>query len=839
MLCADYFQAIRKISNGYLIETNGPAIQLIFLTDDLVRIRASFDKKFKEESYVLTLTAWEDRLDGLLGKERRRIRALDIPYEETDKMLCFKTAGFVLKLYKKPFGFKMFSLNGELLYSDLLGRAFVQDQLGRVSHYNEIDLQKDHFYGFGEKTGRLDKKGRRMMMGPKDAIGHDPEHGDPLYKHIPFYLRINETDKVPVGLFYHNTYDAVFDMGCEISGYWPRYSYYMADGGDIDLFLIHGEKFADVVKRYTDLTGKQAFPPLQSLGYTASTMYYAELKKDCDREIYQVIDKHRQEEIPIDNFWLASGYSTGEKDNLRYTFHWNTVKFPQPDHFLAEMEQRGINVIPNLKPGVLPNHPYAGFYEERKAFVRSADAKKDAVGTWWGGKGRFIDFTNPAGREAWKLLLEKEILQRGVHTVWNDNCEYDSIVDRDAVCSFDGAKGTMAALKVMQSNLMAHTGREALQEIYPEQRPYIISRAGFAGIQRYAQTWAGDNLTDWRTPKFNINTILGMGLSGVANNGCDIGGFAGSAPEPELLLRWIQNGIFQPRFVINSANDDNTATEPWMYEENVSLVREAYRLRYRLLPYLYSLMYEAAMEGTPVLRPLFYEFQEDAECYRHEEFTFMFGKSLLIANVFEKGAKTRRVYLPKGSYWYYWENMERYEGGQFIEVPVQLSSIPIFVRGNAILPTTQDIQQITRDKMKTLELLVASDENSEFTLYEDDGYSERYKQGDFLATQIMLQNTRQEKCTRLQFRQHGQFPSTVEDILLKVINRQKGAFWVSVAGHKLLQYLQREQLENAVEGWYYHPSLGEVWVKYKNPKRDYEVMVSFEKFDLIGMSEEE
>lgn len=176
-----------------------------------------------------------------------------------------------------------------------------------------MDREFDHFYGFGEKTGHLDKKGRRLRMSPKDAIGHDPETGDPMYKHIPFYIRVNEHDLRPVGLFYHNSYDCVFDLGEELSGYWERYCYYQTDGGDIDLFLLAGETLPEILNEYTLLTGRSALPTKQSLGYCASTMYYAELEKNCDEEIYKVIDKHEKEGILIDNFWLASGYSSGER----------------------------------------------------------------------------------------------------------------------------------------------------------------------------------------------------------------------------------------------------------------------------------------------------------------------------------------------------------------------------------------------------------------------------------------------------------------------------------------------------------------------------------------------
>lgn len=733
------FQSLEQTANGWLIHGDAADVMLVFLSDDVVRIRVSFRKEFPEASYTLVTTAWEDRLDPLFKDERTRIEALTVPCEETEKALTFTTATMKLVLKKQPFSFSLYDGNGKVIYRDLPERAFETDQLGRLSHYSCMDRENDHFFGFGEKTGHLDKKGRRLRMSPKDAIGHDPEKGDPMYKHIPFYVRVNENNLHALGLFYHNSYDCVFDMGEEISGYWERYCYYQTDGGDIDLFLINGPQVKDVVERYTWLTGRTILPTKQSLGYCASTMYYAELEENCDEEIYKVIDKHFQEDILIDNFWLASGYSSGEEDNLRYTFNWNYKRFPDPKKFFEVMNGKGINVIPNLKPGVLKNHPYAKYYEDRNAFIKTPDGSDDYYGRWWGGEGRFIDFTGPAGRNAWKELLKSNILAMGTKTVWNDNCEMDGIEDRDAQCDFEGETGTMAELKIIHSNMMAYVAKEALAEMYPNERPYIINRAGFAGVQRYAQVWGGDNLTDWRTVKFNIATIMGMGLSGCANMGCDIGGFAGPAPEGELLLRWIQSGIFQPRFTINSANSDNTVTQPWMYEENLPYVRAAYAQRYRMLPYLYSMMYEASVKGTPVMRPLFMEFPEDKKCYTDQNLTFMFGPAVLVANVVEKGAKTRTIYLPAGTKWYDMnDQMREYEGGQTIEIPVDLGSIPMFLRGSAIYFTSEDVKHILSDTLRQLDLTIAAEADTSVVFYDDDGHTENYQKGDYAKTTISV-----------------------------------------------------------------------------------------------------
>ena len=312
-----HFQSLEKTSPGYIVHGDKAAVMRVFMTDDIIRVRVSFDRQFKEESYTLVTTAWPDRMDQLLKDERTRITALDIPCEEDEKTLTFRTKTLKLVMRKCPLSFLLYDAAGRLIYADLRERAFEKDQLGRLSHYSRIDYEHDHFYGFGEKTGHLDKKGRRMRMAPKDAIGHDPETGDPMYKHIPFYIRLSDQQRHALGLFYHNSYDSVFDMGQEISGYWDRYSYYQTDGGDIDLFLLNGPSVNEVLDRYTLLTGRPAMPTKQSLGYCASTMYYAELEKDCDQEIYKVIDKPRKEGVQLDNFWLASGYTSGEEDNLR------------------------------------------------------------------------------------------------------------------------------------------------------------------------------------------------------------------------------------------------------------------------------------------------------------------------------------------------------------------------------------------------------------------------------------------------------------------------------------------------------------------------------------------
>ena len=496
------------------------------------------------------------------------------------------------------------------------------------------------------------------------------------------------------------------------------------------------------------------------------------------------------------------------------------------------MGDRGITVTPNVKPGMLLIHPMLEEMKAKDMFVKASDSDEPGIGTWWGGKGIFVDYTKESTREHWKAMLKEHVLDYGTTSIWNDNCEYDSMVDKDCRCYFEGKGGTIGQLKSVMSSIMCHITDEAILESTPNLRPYIVCRSGHAGIQKYAQTWAGDNLTHWDTLKYNIATILGMGLSGVANQGCDIGGFYGVAPEGELFLRWIQNGIFQPRFSIHSVNTDNTVTEPWMYSDLKDDIRKAIEFRYRLNPYLYSLTYRAHVTGEPIMEPMCYAFQNDPKCY-DEGVDFMFGDSMLVANVVDKGAKTRKVYLPSGTTFYDFYTRERYEGGQTIEIPVTLSSIPVFVPSGAMIPMATNQMNNLRTQYATgINLLCAADKDGQFTLYEDDGVTMNYENGDYLKTTITM--TAGEK-TYLDFTSEGSYETKVENMYIDMIHRDKAPYWVTVDGKQIPHFLHRRKFEDAECGWYYSQRLKSVQIKYPNPKKDYQVLVSFEQFDMIGM----
>ena len=831
-VCTNAYTVAKK-DNYFSVMTNSVEIRILFLTDSILRIRAGFDGDFAEESYSLVMTAWEDRMDDFLKGRRTRVEAADAVLSDGDREAVIE--GRILKVVveKEPFRICVYDKEGTLLHADIVDLAYMEDSNHRRIHTSEISPE-DCFYGFGEKSGSFNKAQKFMSMSPKDAMGYNPRETDSLYKHIPFYIKLNRGTRKAVGYFYHNTCECDFDMGREKSNYWKPHSRYRTDGGDIDLFLIAGPSVRQVVERYTDLTGKSAMLPRYALGYLGSSMYYPELDKDCDDAILDFIDTTREEKIPVDGFQLSSGYCTVETDKgiKRCVFTWNKKRFKDPREFFAQMEKRGVTVSPNVKPGILLIHPKLDEMKAKGMFIKASGSDEPGIGTWWGGKGVFADFTNPCTRTYWKEMLKENVLEYGTSSVWNDNCEYDSLVDKDCRCDFEGKGGTIGQLKSVMSNIMCHITDEAIHETFTNTRPYIVCRSGHCGIQRYAQTWAGDNLTCWDSLKYNIATILGMSLSGVANQGCDIGGFYGPSPEAELMVRWIQNGIFQPRFSIHSTNTDNTVTEPWMYGDCTDYIREAIGLRYQLSPYLYSLMERAHETGLPIMEPMCSAFQEDVKCYE-EGVDFMLGDSLLVANVVEKGAVSRKVYLPEGETFYNFYTRSAYEGGRTVELPVDLGSIPLFVRSGAIIPMAEDrLDNLKTQQAEHLRILCAADRDGRFELYEDDGISMDYEKGGFLKTSITM--TAGER-TVLDFHQEGHYETAVKTLYLDMIHREKAPYWVKADGETIPHFLHRRKFEDADCGWYYSQRLKSVQIKYPNPKKDYQVIVSFEQFDLIGM----
>jgi alpha-glucosidase len=549
---------------------------------------------------------------------------------------------------------------------------------GKVRHYLRRD-PSERYFGLGERAGPMDRAGGRYEMRNIDAMGYSARTTDPLYKHIPFCITRRE-DGLSYGLFYDTLSDCTFDLGRELDNYHGAYRGFRAEHGELDYYFIAGPRLDQVTRRFTWLTGRPAFLPRWGLGYSGSTMSYTDAP-DAQSRMAEFLERCAEHDICCDSFHLSSGYTSIEAK--RYVFHWNRDKFPDPAGFAQSYADRGVRLCANIKPCLLRDHPLFEDARVKGLLIMDPDGEPAWV-QFWDAVGAYLDFTNPAAAAWWKDRVTTALLDQGVVSTWNDNNEFELWSGKAVAHGFGSAFEAWRA-KPLQTLLMLRASRAAQIAHAPAKRPFLVSRAGAAGMQRYAQTWSGDNFTSWETLKYNIKMGLGLALSGVSNTGHDIGGFSGPAPDAELLVRWVQFGVFMPRFSIHSWNDDGSVNEPWMHPEATPFIRDLIKLRAALVPYLYTLLRAYHTDYEPVIRPTFHDFPGDPLCWAEND-EMMLGADLLVAPVVEPGATSREVHLPAGAGWFDVWSGEWREGGRTITLPAPWDRPPMLAREGCAIP---------------------------------------------------------------------------------------------------------------------------------------------------------
>lgn len=587
----------------------------------------------------------------------------------------------------------------------------------------------DRHYGLGDKTGPLDRTGRRLRTLQTDALGYNAETADPLYKHAPFFIADSEENGV-VGILYDTFSEMAFDLGAEHSNYHPHYRHVDADEKGLVYYVIAGPKIRDVVPRLMSLTGKPHFPPRWSMGFAFTTMHHADAP-NAQEVITRFAEKCRAENIPISAIHSGSGYTT-KADGRRYVFTWNTTKFPDRDGFFRRLGELGFNTAANVKPVLLTEHPDYAKAASEGWFVRRANGEP-AVEMFWGGLGSNLDFTNPKTVGWWKEGISRQVLGAGFTAAWNDNNEAE-LWDEGATVEGFGKPLPAIDMRPVHALLMTRATFEATRAHAPDKRPYTISRAGPIGIARYGETWSGDNHTSWHTLKWNLRQGLSMGLSGMPFTGHDIGGFDGPKAGSELFVRWVEMMALHPRAVMNSWKPQlaDPATVPWMHPGVTDLVREALKLRYRFMPYLYTLAWQSHLLGTPIIAPLFYHF-DDPEC-RADMDAFMLGKDVLVAPVVYPGREIVTLYFPmvEGG-WHDLATGAIYRGGATAEAPAPLGRPALFVRSGAVLPLATAWPDLAPHDFTEVELTLFAGSGTgatERTIFFDDGLGWGYLSKD-------------------------------------------------------------------------------------------------------------
>ncbi|TVY00403.1 glycoside hydrolase family 31 protein [Cohnella terricola] len=650
-----------------------------------------------------------------------------IEVEERDEHIVLTSGALHAVVNPQRFSLRVFDAEGRLLLEEL---ETAWDTPTNVT-FAAAKTNETHFYGLGEKTGFLDKNGERYEMWNSDVFDPHVQDTDALYQSIPFLMRF-EYGKPTYGLLLDNPGRTVFDM----RSHEDRYTI-STHTGELDLYVLGGPGIKDVVRRLTDLTGRSYMPPAWSIGYQQSRYSYM-----SQEEVLEIARTFRRKQIPCDVLYLDIHYM----DEYR-VFTWDSKRFPRPKEMMAELKEMGFEVVPIVDPGVKKDPKYPVYAEGVRNGYFCRKLEGDIfIGKVWPGLSAFPDFTEEEVSRWWGDL-HRFYIEHGINGIWNDMNEpsvfnESKTMDLDVLHGNGGDPKTHEEWHNLYGFLMSKATFEGMKRGMGGERPFVLTRAGYAGIQRYATVWTGDNRSFWEHMAMSIPMVLNLGMSGIAFAGPDVGGFSHHS-SGELVARWTQLGALIPFFRNHSAIDTRRQ-EPWLFGEQVeSICREYIGLRYRLLPYLYSLFYEAHQTGVPIVRSLIMEYPEDRGAYNICD-QFLLGSFLLAAPIYRPGVRSRAVYLPEGIWYDYWTG-ERHEGGRSILADAPLERMPLYVKAGAVIPEAP-LRQWTgeaSDEPIRVQAYAGADGTSEsrFTLFEDDGRSYDFEAGKYRLREFRLTET--------------------------------------------------------------------------------------------------
>lgn len=696
----------------------GGAVTISILAPDLVRVRARFPGQSLalDHSWAVAKTDWS---------------VTPWQLSEDAATVTLTTAELKIVISRDPLLIEFRdAATGRVLNAD--SRPMARDpRSGQVAAAKRLGYD-EHFYGLGEKASRLDRRRGKFVMWTSDTPGY-VEGKDPIYQSIPFYLGLE--DGTAYGLFYDNAWRSTFEFG-HLTQEAAEYS---ADGGELNYYFFAGPSLKKVVSRYTELTGRMPLPPLWSLGHQQSRYSYYP-----DKLVEHIAAKYRAHDLPLDVLYLDIHYMDGYR-----VFTWDKNRFPDPAGMTRRLAEQGIRVVTIIDPGVKhqPEGGYAAYDEgARKDFFLKQTDGSVYIGEVWPGKAVFTDYTKEDARRWWGEQ-HRALTDKGVAGIWTDMNEPADFLDpsgkRHEHIVFDdlGQKTPYNGLRNTFALNMTRATYEGLQRLQPDRRPFVVTRAGYAGIQRYAVKWTGDNNATFASLALNVPMFASLGLSGEPFIGADIPGFIGRG-DGELLARSYQIAAFSPFFRNHSAIDTYDK-EPWRFGSYYEdIVRKFIKLRYALLPLVYTTMEEASRTGLPLFRPLVLNFQDDENTATIDD-EFMVGDALLAAPVTRAAQREREIYLPAGTWFDYWTG-DAVPGAQTITVKAPLDHLPLYARGGAIIPSTIAMSHTGEKPWNPLRFDVYPDARgaAHGSLYEDDGLTPAYQKGALRRTTLAFANRR-------------------------------------------------------------------------------------------------
>ena len=758
--------------NQITLGSSQALVSITALASDLVRVRMTPGARFGPDySYAVIKTDWPELRVEFSGSGNARV---------------VRTPELEVRLQFAPFRISFYDRSGHLIAKDA-------DRLGMAWDGARVHCWKwmpsdEQYFGLGEKSGQLEKRGHAYVMWNTDAYGWG-NSTDPLYESVPFFIGLRGGRAY--GLFFDNTWRSSFDMGVEAP---DQYSF-GAEGGELNYYFFYGPDPKKVIQRYTELVGRMPLPARWAIGYHQSR--YSYYPESCVRFI---ADNFRQRQIPCDALFLDIDYMDGYR-----VFTWDKSRFPDPRRLLADLRKHGFKVVTIIDPGIKVDPNYRAYAQgvAEGNFVKKPDGQL-YIGKVWPGDSAFPDFTSEKVR-AWWGSLYKGLIDDGVAGFWNDMNEpsiFDvpsKTMDLDAIFDDHGLHSPHAKIHNVYGMLMSEATRAGTLELRPNERPLVITRATYAGGQRYAAVWTGDNSSLWEHLRLSLPELMTMGLSGLTFAGADIGGFALS-PSAELYTRWLEAGVFYP-YCRTHTEKGSRNQEPWSFGNRMEEInRRAVELRYRLMPYLYDAFHEAAESGLPVMRALLLDYPDDPQAVG-QNYEFLFGDDLLVAPVVKSDEREWDVYLPRGVWYDFWTD-QRYTGPRHVNVEAPLDRVPVFVRGGAIIPTQQVVEYTDQAPVDPLTFEIYPAGNSTREYYEDDGLSFDYQRGVVLREQVSSGERDDTVALHLSARE-GSYTPPARSLMFKVHAVRTRPRKVEINGRAPQAYPSIATMTGALEGWVY------------------------------------
>ncbi|NON63216.1 alpha-glucosidase MalA [Acidianus sp. RZ1] len=588
--------------------------------------------------------------------------------------------GTIRVLVNSPKSFVSYPFDGKEVDPQLLGEISITENTLEEFSLEGIQISiplslEDHVFGLGEKAFSLDRKRLKLQMWNVDvgAVSKYGWHTDPMYKSIPFFIIISAN--AVKGYFVNSPTKLIFDFGFEdyskIKIYVPEKS--------VELFVFNGKSVEEIIENYTELTGKPFDLPIWALGYQISRYSYFPQKF-----VVEVVKKHIEKGFNVSSIYLDIHYMDDYK-----IFTWSKERFPDPKGLSNTLHDLGVRLVTILNPCVKVDQHHGDFKDAVKEEIIVDDKKGIFVGSMWAGECSWIDFFNEKAREWWKEKVKQWISDYGVDGIWLDMNEptafgtYMASLPFHSIHHTHEGEATHFQVRNAYPYYQALATFEGLKEAGIE-KPFILTRSAYAGIQKYAAVWTGDNYATWDDLKLQTVLALGLSISGVPYVGCDIGAFMGRGKNTppvdlDLIVKYYETALFFPFFRAHKATDgidQEPYNLPSIYSEKIM---ELIRLREKFLPYLSSLVRESNITGHPILRPLVYKYFNDYDVYKIDD-EYLVGDYLLYAPILSKD-KERELYLPPGKWISFWSEDE-YDGKKWISA----SGLPIFIAWNSLIP---------------------------------------------------------------------------------------------------------------------------------------------------------